>query len=268
MSLLRHQLRTELVSLVIWSLSLGALVFYTVVMWQQLKNGGGLAALEEMLRNMPPAFKGLYGSAFNITQLTGWLQGYAFGGYLNLIYSIYVGLFAAGMVTREVDQRTLEFLLALPVTRAQLLLSRWLGMVVSLVCVHLTHLLGVVLGVLTLGQKPAWGNFLVASLNSLLLYVAIGGLLLAVTLFINDYGPAVGSSIGIATGLYLLYSLTESSTGLVKGLRKLDPYALFNAGPIIGNGEIPWSNMAILSGVAAAALALSLYLFQRKQITA
>jgi len=268
MSLLKHQLRTELVSLVTWALTLGVLIFYTVYIWKQLKESGGLTDLEEMLRSMPPAFKGIYGSAFSMTQLNGWLQGYVFGGYLNLIYSVYIGLFVAGMITREADQRTLEFLLTLPVTRTQLILSRWLGMVVSLAFLHLTHVAAVGLGVMAIGQQPAWGNFLVATVNSLLLFTAIGGILLAVTLFINDYGPAVGAGIGIAAGLYLIYSLTESATGVLMTLRKLDPFALFNAGPIIGQGEVPWANMAILAGAAAVALALSVYLFERKQIAA
>lgn len=267
MILVRQHIKTEWVSSLIWAAVLCLMPLATVLLWDSLRQSGTVADLEAMLSRMPESMQGIYGITTDIHSLNGWLEGMAFGGWLQILYVIYVALFVAGILTREMDRRTMEFLLSLPVTRMQVLLSRWAVLAGSLLLIEIAHVTGVWVGVRMIGETADLGAYAVAGLNSLLLYLALGGFLLAVSILVDDYGKGVGLMIGLGLGSYIAYSLSADLAGPVANLRGLLPFAYYDANRIIGKGEIPWSDMAVLLLAAVLFLALAVALFRRKQIT-
>lgn len=268
MALFRQQAQAEWLSLMVWSVIMAAMVFYFVILWQSLVSSGSMAELEQITRSLPESLRGLYGGQFGLTTLTGWLQAFGFGGWLSVPFIIYTALFVTGMITREMDRRTAEFLLALPVARSKVVLSRFAVLVAALAVLHLAHLAGVVAGVVAVGQGLAIRNYVVADLNSLLLMVALGGIFLVISVFIDDYGVAVGATLGVGLGLFFFHVATEKATGVLKALRDLLPLSFYDPVPILGQGAVPWSHMAVLAAISVATLGLSVFFFQRKQITA
>lgn len=265
MTLLKQQAKQEWLTLLVWSLALGGLIFYTVVLYQTM--GESLEQLEEAVKALPEALRGLYGGNVSLTSFPGYLQVYGFGSWIQIPYLIYTALFVASISTREIDRRTMEFLLSLPVERWQVILSRWLGLSVSLLVLQLVHLLAIWAGVVVIGEQADPGWYLVNQVNAWLLYLAIGSVMLALSMFVDDYGRGVGVNLGIGLGLFAFQVGTETAIGALKTVREWMPLSLYDPAAIIGRGEVPWGNMAALATVALAGLLLSILLFQRKQIT-
>lgn len=264
MTLLRQQAKQEWLSLLIWSLALGALFFYVVSLFESL--GESMAQLEAIVKAMPESLRAIYGGSLSLRTLPGFLEAYGFGTWVWLPFLIYTALFATTITTREIDRRTMEFLLALPVSRWQLILSRWCGMGLALGILNLVHSLAIAGGVLAIGQDAMTGRYLMAGLNLWLLMLAIGSILMLVDLFLDDYGRAVGANLGISLGLFAFHIATEQAEGGLKALRAALPLARYNPGPIIAAGEAPWGDLAILAAIALAALGLTILLFERKQV--
>lgn len=266
MMLLRQQIKSESVSLALWCLAIAALDIYSVVMWDMLRESGGLAEVHALLAELPETVKAMFGGEASLADVDGVLRSATYGSWIGIPFTIFTGTFVAGMVSREMDRRTMEFLLALPVARWQVLLQRWAGLVLALALLHAVHA-GAVLGtVAAIGEQVAAGPYLVAGTNSLLLYVAVGGLMLLTSLFLDDYVRGISGVLGLGLGLLFVHVSTASATGLVQDLRRLLPHHYFHAGQIFRTGEVPGFDLAVLGGVGLAALLVSLLVFQRKQI--
>jgi ABC-2 type transport system permease protein len=217
---------------------------------------------------MPESLRALYGGNASLTTFSGFLQAYGFGSWVWIPLLIYTALFAVSITTREVDRRTMEFLLALPVSRRQVVASRWGGMALALLVLHAAHFLAIWLGVLAIGEEPEVGRYLLADLNSWLLFLALGSVLMAIDMGIDDYGRGVGVNLGIGLALFAFHLGTETAQGALKTVRNLLPLAYYDPAAIIGRGDVPWGNLAILAGLALAGLGLGVSLFERKQIAA
>lgn len=267
MTLFRQHARSEAVSTLIWALVFGLVGFGTTYIWDVMRSSGAMADLQKTLESAPGALKALVGATgANMLTLDGWIQGYAMGSWVSVVGVIFTALFVVGMITREMDRRTMEFVLALPVSRTQLLVSRWLVLAGSLAAISLAHFVGVWSAVTYLGQEGHPGRYAVVAINSLLLLLFLGTLMLLVSLFIDDYGPGSGAMLGIGLGLDLMYMFTTDATGVLKNLHAVLPFSLYDPQSIIIKGVVPWGHLTILGGGALLLLALSVWVFQRKQI--
>ncbi len=267
MTLFKQQLKQEWVSILVWGLILAGFQFTVAQMWDVMRQTGSLAELEALIANMPEAMKAMVGQGAAYATLNGWLQAYAFSGFMSLPYVIFTGLFVAGIVTREMDRRTMEFLLSLPVARWQVLVYRWAGMVGALTVLHLFQLITVTLAVRSMGEEPLLAEYTWATLNSLLLFVALGSLMLLVSLSFDDYGRGVSVLLGLGLGLFFFHLGTADSEGALQSVRGMLPFAMYDAGPILSKAEVPVAHLLALAATALACLGLSVYLFQRKQVS-
>ncbi|HWI51728.1 MAG TPA: ABC transporter permease subunit [Symbiobacteriaceae bacterium] len=267
MTLFRQHAKTEAISTLIWASVLGLVGFVTVYIWDVVVKSGSLETLEKVLENSQGALKALVGSGgVSLVSMDGWVQGYVLGGWISLLYVIFTALFVAGIVTREMDRRTMEFLLSLPVSRTQLLLSRWLVLAGSLALLNLVHYLGVLGGLAALGQAGHPARYAVAILNTLLLHLFLGTLMLLASLFIDDYGMGTGATLGIGLGLTFFHMGTSDATGALKSLRELLPLSWCDVQPIVMQGHVPWDHFSTLVVGTGLLLAISVWVFQRKQI--
>lgn len=267
MTLFKQHAKSEAISTLVWAAILGVIGFFTTYMYQMMSESGSIAQLEKAIANAQGVVKGLVGiSDSSFGTLNGWIQGYVLGSWITLPYVIFTALFVAGMITREMDRRTIEFVLSLPVSRTQMLLSRFGVLAGSLTVLHAVQYVGVVTGVAALGQEGHPGRYAVAVLSSLLLFLFLGALMLLVSLFIDDYGPGTGTMLGIGLGLNFFHIATADATGAVKSLREWLPFGLHDVTAIVGRGEVPWGDMAILGAGALIFLGLAIWVFQRKQI--
>jgi len=221
--------------------------------------------LEKVMKNAPPEIRQLY-PVVALTTPEGWLAVAAYGRWIDIPFLIFTGLFVAGIVTREMDRRTLVFLLALPVARWQILVVRWIVFAAALAMLHAARTCAAAAGLRFIGQEVEGSRLLAVELNSVLLYLALGSLLLAMSLFFNDYGRGIATLLGTGLGLYFFYIFTAETKGLPARLREALPFSFYDPGTILLGGEIPVAHYLILGILAIAFLLVAIFLFQRKPV--
>jgi len=261
MTLLWQQLRAQFVGLLLWT---GA----GLVLVMGLSGSTGAAANSgtDMFAKLPPELKRMVGFHEGLSALDNFIAGKV-ATSLVLILVLYAIVLALSIVSREVDRRTIDFLLSLPVSRGQVLLTRAVVMVVN------TAIVGAIL----------WGTFIAATqgqgmeidasacwmifLSQWLLAVMIGSITLLISLWIDDYSLAIKLFLGLLSALYFL-ELVLKAAGVERAGRLLSPFSYADPVAILVDGTLPMSDALVMVGATALAIGLSVPVFNRKQISA
>lgn len=265
MELFKQQWRTDRKTITGWTVALALLTWFTVSVYDYLVQSGVLDEIISALKDMPATLQAMIRSEAPLSEFGGYVAGAVLNYVAVLIIAIFVGLYVPNLLSREAEQRHLEFLLAQPIRRTALILSRWATLLTGLAAVHA----GIWLTLVAYGgPDPQPVRYFWAVLNMLLLFLAVGTLILLVTVFVDDLSASTGISMALSLGLWFGSSFLESATGTLASLRKLLPFAYFDPGRIITGGEIPWGNLIGLAIAAIVLLALTIVAFDRKQIAA
>ena len=164
-------------ALIAWSLSLVLLVAMYVAIWPSLRSQ---PSMSDFLNQMPKAMRSLFAaSGADMSTPVGYVQVelLAFMGPLLLI--IYAVTAGAGAIAGEEDRRTLDLLLANPVSRTRIVLEKLGAMTAG------TALLGAVTAVALLGEghlagmRLPVGGVVAAMTHMALLALVFGTLALA-----------------------------------------------------------------------------------------
>lgn len=164
----------------------------------------------------------------------------------------------SGLVARDADQGTVEFLLSRPVTRRRILLARWsVGALLVTVPVFASSLGGIAASRLV-DERVALGSTLLASAYLSLFLLA----LFTLTVWMS---ASFQHQLRAGTLLVALL-LLEFAVYLVKVLHDFSLFALVDLDELMPmeDGRFPWLQAAALSGATAAFLWLALRRFERR----
>ena len=236
-----------------WLVGVVALVLFTIALYPSVK---GQVEVEELMRNLPDAFRGMigYDAAVPLTSPPGYLHARMFSTLAPLLFVVFgIGAGAQAIGGLEESGR-LEPLLANPVTRSRVAGERCLAAVVLLVA------LVVVFAGATFGLAAAFDALAGVRLSGLLgacvaawalalLHLALAYAVGAAT---GRRGPAVAAAAAVAVGGYLVYSLLALVEALAP-LRYLTPWYWYLQRNMLVHG--------VPAGAVVAPVALSVLLF-------
>lgn len=263
MTLFWHHFRAYLSGLLIWA---GVGMFLTFAITRSapavVADGAGLAAIQAL----PEAMRAMLGYQEGLSPLDSFIT-LKFSAWSLLVASLYGSLLALSIVTREVDRRTIDFLLSLPVGRTQVLLSRVGVMLLNSGLVMLGMWLVLRYDLAAQGLEGSWTGYGLMMLNQWLVAVAIASLALLSSLWIDDYSHGVKIWMGAVTGLFFI-ELAMRAANFSRWQRGFSPFSYADAAQVIRAGQIPLADAAILVAVALLAIAVSVPVFERKQLTA
>ncbi len=262
MALMKQQWKSDRGTVLSWCVTVILLTWVLMVFYRVLAASGSLAIFDEMMAAMPPYVQALLGKGgFGV--LGAYVTAMQYGGVMFITFIIFISVYVPGLISREIDKRSSEFLLSLPVTRTSVMNSRWLGLCASLIALTLSQWLTLVI---VSGSQVQPARYFLASLNMLLVFLETGGLVLLISVFIDDYARAVGIGAAVVVSLYFFNAMTENATGALSTLRRALPFARFDASTILSTGTVSTNDMVVLvAGIAVLYLA-SVKAFNSKQI--
>ena len=155
-------------------------------------------------------------------------------------------------------------LLANPVSRSKVVIEKALAMVVNAVLVGFATFAGVVVGSWLGRLGMDIGNIAAISALATLLGLAFGGLALALSAGTGRTKIVVYVTSGVALAMYLVNSFLPLSAGLA-GWAEWSPFYYFLRGDPLNRG-MDWGSGALLAGLFVGLVALSVWLFQRRDL--
>jgi ABC-2 type transport system permease protein len=248
-----------------WLIPTALLIVVTMSAYPAIAEGQ--LDINALVKSMPAGLKAAFG--LGRVDLRDPISYYATRGYqmVALLGAIYAALYAGGITAKEQGERTAEFLLSRPVSRALVLGNKAAAVLFYVVLFH--ALLGLI-GLACL-EAFARGRYSAGALAELTLgHAAIGlcfaGLAFLLSAALSKARGALPAALGGVMGGFLLSTLSHLNTGL-EWLGWLSPFAYADGIDIALYGLPSRGVLALLSaGFVAAALAFPYY--TRKDIPA
>lgn len=176
-----------------------------------------------------------------------------------------VGIAVGGRaLSGEESRRTMGLLLANPIPRHKIIIEKSLAMVICSVITGGATFAGVVAGALLGGLNMSIVNIAATCLLVTLLGLVFGSLALALDAAVGNGRAAVFGSIGVAMVSYVTSSFLPLSESLASYATWSPYYYFLGSDPLISGMD--WGHGAVLVGTTLGLIALSVVLFQRRDL--
>ena len=248
MTLIKHELRQGRISFLIWTASVGFLLAVCVFLYPEMK--GQMEDVGDVFSSM-----GSFSDAFGMDRLNfGTLLGfYAIecGNVLGLGGAFFAALCGAGILSKEEKDRTAEFLLTHPVSRARIVTEKLVSVYAQIIAMNLV-IYGISLGsIAAIGESVPWKELNLLHLAYFLLQAELAGICFGISAFVRRGSAGIG--LGIAAGMYFL-NLVANIAQAAEFLKYITPFGYAEGADIIEKGCLDGTLVAI--GLALGAIGI------------
>jgi ABC-2 type transport system permease protein len=243
-----------------WAVGIIALCLYTAGLYPSIST----TEFTDYMKALPAAITALFGEAFSLATVEGYLNAYFFDMMGPLIFLIYAIAAGGSAIAGEEERGTLDLLLATPKRRWSIVLQKFAAMVAGTLLLGCFMWFGLAATSLVLNLKVTTSGLALATFSSVLVGVVFG----ALALMVGCLRGSRGLSLGIAAAVTLAAYVVKTYAPLVPAMKpyqKLSPFYYGNAAKPLTNGLNP-EHVAILVGLTAVCLVVSLVAFQRRDV--
>ena len=208
------------------------------------------------------AFVGAAGGDMSTAE--GFYEAETFGLMAPIAVIVVTAVIGARALAGEEQNRTMGLLLANPIKRSRVVVEKALAMVVYAIAVGFSTFLGVRLGSVLGGLGINAGNIAATSLLATLVGLVFGTLALALSAATGRVRVAIFGTVGAALVFHLVNSFASLNDSLA-GWARVSPFSYYLNTHPLQNG-MDWGNGAILAGLTVVLVALSVVMFQRRDL--
>lgn len=262
MNMFLHELKAYRKSTIVWSISLVALVALFLSMFPSFSKDA--EEFKQLLEGFPVELRKAIGlSVDSIATLLGFFS-YAFL-YIKLAGAIQAMNLGTSILSKEIREKTADFLLTKPVTRTQIVTSKLMAALVSLVLTNIVFISAtLMIASLVAGNDFSRKTLLLVSIT--LFFIQI--MFLVIGILISIVFPRIKSvisvSLGTVFGFFMLGMI--SSTTDDTGLRFLTPFNYFDSAYIVKNMAYENSFLFVEIIFIIIAVGASYYMYVKKDV--
>ena len=263
-SLCRQHLRHYRLTTAIWLFIISMMAYAVAAMAPSVVEGN---SLQVILKSFGSVFQRLFGDVnayrypVDLFIQGKWLQ------FMPLLAGIFGAISAMGIMARDIDHRTADFVLTLPVRRAKVLLARFAALAFNVGLLYAGSVTMLWLGLRQAGLAGAYDGYVFFSLGHYFLTLFFAALTLFLSLVWEEYSLANRYALLGVIGLYTLYLILKG-VGAPHWSTWFSLSGLVDAEQVVGRGHFPWA--AVLVGGLLTAISLwgSTASMDKKQIPA
>ncbi len=245
-----------------WSLGILFLIFINMIFYPSFKDDA--EQLQKSFENLPDSAVQFIGGSTDFFSAVGFLNSQIFFITLPLLLGILAIGLGSSLLAKEEQDKTIEALLARPLSRSKLLISKALAGIFILSFVTIVGLLTTILSAKLVDLEVSVAKISVVTLVCFLLAVSFA----SIAFILSATGRARGASIGIATTIALGGYIISSLAGTVDWLKapsKLFPFDYYHSEEIL-RGTYNWANIWFFVILTAALGILSWYVFKKRDL--
>ena len=260
-----HEFRSRLRSVIIWALSVSAVAFFFFSIFPAFADQAAL--MNQLLAKFPPQLLEAFGmNRMDLSTVAGF---YSFVFiFIQLCLAIQAGNYGFGLVSVEETELTADFLMSKPVSRPQVLTSKLLAALSSLVVTDLVMWIASFSAILIWnGGRSFDTGLLVELMLSVVLFqlffLSVG---LVVSLLVKRIRNVTPYGLGLGFGAYILAGFS-GIFGDVK-LEYLTPFKHLDPAYFVQHGAYDTPLLLLNVAVTLVSLAASYWLYVRRDIHA
>jgi ABC-2 type transport system permease protein len=249
-----------------WSVGIAAFVAVNIVFWPSFRDQSD--ELNDMIERMPESIRALFGMGEGVDPFSpvGYLSSQVYTLALPMLLMI-AGIGAVGAVAGDEEHGLLEGTFALPISRARVLLERWVAVVVLTTVLSAVGLVTTMVTARAVDLEVGVASMVWASVAVTVLTWAVAGLGLAVGAATGRRGLAMTVATVVAVVSYLITSLADAGIGVFETLEPLSVFTHYDVLATLARGTPAWS-VLLLVAVAAIATVAATWLVDHRDLRA
>ncbi|TGE38536.1 ABC transporter permease [Desulfosporosinus fructosivorans] len=263
MNMFLHELNAYRKSTVIWTISLAVIVILFLVMFPAFSSNA--EELKKLLESLPLALRNAIGlSLDNIGSLLGFYSTLTFL-YITLCGAIQAMNLGTSIVSKEVREKTADFLLTKPVSRVQIMTAKLLAALASLA---ITNAIYIVVASITASivTSQAFSMKIFLLISATLYFIQL--MFLALGVVVSVVAPKIKSVLPVSLGTvfaFFFISMFGSAIG-DDNLRYITPFKFYDPAYIIQNASYETSFIILEVGLITLAIVASYIIYVKKDI--
>ncbi|MCR4947257.1 MAG: ABC transporter permease [Lachnospiraceae bacterium] len=260
LTLLKHELKQEYKSLIIWSLSVGGIGLLCICLFTAMTDD--MASLSESFSNM-----GAFSDAFGMSTLgIGTIAGF-FATEVGTVHSLgsamYAAITATLILSKEEDGHTGEFLYSLPVSRFKAVTAKLISLLITITMFTVITGILYAIGFCVIDEAPDTGLFVRFMLSQALMDVEIMLICTAFSAFQKK--NMLGAGLGMSLVLYA-FDLMGRVIPDLKDALFIGPFSYSNASEIFAEKDIAGSAYVFGIAVMVGAVILTYAKYMKKDL--
>ncbi len=262
-NIFKHECRTHLSSVVIWSVAISTLLFIFFVFFPVFSDQA--AALDQVMNNFPKEFRAAFGiGEMDMTTVLGF-YGLIFL-YIQLCLAIQAGNYGVGLVSIEESEFTADFLLSKPVSRAQVLTSKLLAVLVSLIATNAVVWVSsfTAIQIFRDGKNYETRTLLLLLISLLIFQLFFLSVGLLISLLVKRVRNVTPYALGLAFGAYILNAFAGMFEDIK--LEMLTPFKHLDPNFIILNANLNHPLVLVNLIISIIALMINYWLYLKRDI--
>ena len=226
--------------------------------------------LLEYINGLPEALKAAFGyEGIDFTSATFTPEAFATLEFLvmwPLLIGTY-GLFSSVGIAREAERGTLDLLLAQPIKRYKVLISKFSVFIFAAVLIAVVSYLGLVAGAAMIDEPVDSGSLAMVLFEALLMVLAIASITLLCSVVFLDPRKSLLVS-GLIVGVsYIINFMVPILDPAIEWLRNTSIFYFYQPNEIVESGSLDAIAIAVYTVIILVCFFASLVLFQRRDIT-
>lgn len=250
--------------MIAWGLGLAALAMLVVLMVPLFD----MQDMKSLLESFPPFILAMIGVGRDL-EVFATNEGFVAIGFFGksaLIFAVYPVVMGMRITAEEEDNGIMDVLLSLPVSRAQVLVEKFLAYCVSIVGVVALIYLGVGIGAGLGNVELEVGRLTEVTFYLIPLMIFVMAATMLVAAVARRRMMALGVITAFVVASFMLQTIGLAAEGTVaEPLGTVSFFTYYNAGNILREGFI-WPHIAGYVALSLVMLAVSLYRYERRDV--
>ena len=260
MYILRRELLSQKLTMIIWGVAIGGMVALAVLVYPQMQSQ--MDQLNEMMSSMGGFTKAFGMDQLDFNSITGY---YALecGNMLSIGGAFFAAIVGISALMKEERDRTAEFLLTHPVSRRKVVTEKLISVVTIVFIVNVIVLVLGCISLLIIGGEFSWSMILLFHLAYFLMQLEVACICFGISAFISKFGAGIG--IGIAAVFYFM-NIISNITSDAKFLKYITPFGYADGSYIVNSHSIDAKYLLTGSCFMIAGIVVAYLVYLRKDI--
>lgn len=235
----------------------GAIAFFLASLFPDMPARDARSVSE----SWPPLLRQVFGDPLlAFTDVHAWLHLEMFHIVFWVVHGGFAAVLASRILAAEAEDRTLEVLLSVPVSRARLVAARLAGVALLVGLSALPVLGGCVLGIAWLGQDVRPAPLLSVTATGVLLALGMGAAALCASVWVPRRTFSAFAALALFAVLFFVEEMLGALVPALAGLAAWSPFHYYRASELLVHGAplgagAPLALLGIFLGLAALATA-------------
>ncbi|GAA0177591.1 ABC transporter permease subunit [Clostridium sediminicola] len=262
MNMYLHEFKYYKKSTIIWTISLLAIIILFMAMFPTFSSD--TVQIQKIMEGFPEEIRKALGfSSLDLSTLLGF-YGMIFN-YIILCGAIQAMNIGLSILSAESREKTADFLLSKPVTRQQIVTSKLLAAITSVLITDVIYSIAAILMAQAVKTDDfSMKAFILISLTLLfvqLIFIALG---VIISVVMKRIKSVLSISLGVVFALYII-NWVASSIDDVK-IKYITPFGYFDSSYIIANGTYEVSFIIVSVAIIVVSIVASYILYAKKDI--